>query len=71
MSLAFLVEHAGLDPAGARKMRREDITLTGLQEATLAERREAFFRDLTGADLASEAARAAHLAEKLAEQDGL
>ena len=40
MSLSFLVEHAGLDPSVARKMRREDITLTVLQEATLAERRE-------------------------------
>ena len=36
MSLSFLVEHAGLDPSVARKMRREDITLTVLQEATLA-----------------------------------
>ena len=40
MSLSFLVENAGLDPSVARKMRREDITLTVLQEATLAERRE-------------------------------
>ena len=39
-ALSFLVEHAGLDPSVARKMRREDITLTVLQEATLAERRE-------------------------------
>ena len=55
--------------AAAAKLLGDVITDDPAELRALADRREAFFMDLTGADLASEAARAAHLAEKLAQQD--
>ena len=59
----------GAARAAAAKLLGDVITDDPEELRALADRREAFFMDLTGADLASEAARAAHLAEKLAEQD--
>ena len=59
----------GAARAAAAKLLGDVITDDPAELRALAERREAFFMDLTGADLASEAARAAHLAEKLAQQD--
>ena len=55
--------------AAAAKLLGDVITDDPEELRALADRREAFFLDLTGADSASEAARAAHLAEKLAQQD--
>ena len=59
----------GAARAAAAKLLGDVITDDPAELRALADRREAFFMNLTGADLASEAARAAHLAEKLAQQD--